>query len=341
MRKIQLGRTGMVVNELGLGGIPLTRVEPDAAVELIRHCADQGIDFYDTANMYGDSEEKMGRALEPVRDKVFLATKTMAHTKDQAREHMDLSLKRLRTDHIDLIQLHNMTDQARIDAMLGKDGAMEALEEYKKQGKVRHIGFSSHNPDVAARLCRTGLFETVQIPFNFVESDPVERLFGTALEMNMGILAMKPLGGGNLNRADLCFKFLQGHPEALPIPGIETLAEIDEILELYRNPTKATPENLAEMGRIKKELGDKFCHRCEYCLPCPEGVPIPMALLFDSQAKRYPKEMVLKLTAKTMEAAENCTGCGQCLEKCPYDLPVPDLIAGVLERYHAFCNKAD
>ena len=337
MRKIKLGRTGMMVNELGVGGIPLTRVEPHQALELVRHCFEQGIDFYDTANMYGDSEEKLGKALEPVRDKVFFATKTMAGDRDTARQHLDLSLERLRTDYIDLIQLHNMTDQDRIDAMLGKGGAMEALQEYKEQGKVRHIGFSSHNPDVAAKLCRSGLFETVQIPFNFVESDPVERLFGAAREMDMGILAMKPLGGGNLDRADLCFKFLQGHPGVLPIPGIETIAEIDEILELYRNPQKASPEDLAEMARIKNELGEKFCHRCEYCMPCPEGVKIPMALLFDSQAKRYPREMVLKLTKETMESAENCTGCGQCHEKCPYDLPVPDLIQGVLERYHAFC----
>ena len=340
MKKIRLGSTEMVVNELGMGGIPLTRVEPEKSLELIRHCADEGIDFFDTANMYGDSEEKLGRALEPVRDKVYLATKTMAHTREDAAKHLDLSLERLRTDHIDLIQLHNVTGQERIDAMLGKGGALEALRDYQQQGKVRHIGFSSHNPDVAARLCRTGLFETVQIPFNFVESDPVERLFGTALEMDMGILAMKPLGGGNLDRADLCFKFLQGHPEALPIPGIETLEEIDEILELYRHPQKPTAEELAEMARIKNELGEKFCHRCEYCLPCPEGVPIPMALLFDSQVKRYPKESVLNHVAKTMEAASNCTGCGQCLEKCPYDLPVPDLIAGVLERYHAFCKQA-
>ncbi|MGD8564514.1 MAG: aldo/keto reductase, partial [Desulfarculaceae bacterium] len=213
MKKIRLGRTGLMVSEIGFGGIPVTRLDLQEAVDLIAYCFEKGINFFDTANMYGDSEEKIGRALEDVRDQVILATKSRKLDGGGLKEHMTRSLEMLRTDYIDLFQIHNLSKPEELERALAPGGACEALAQAKDEGIIRHIGFSSHNPDTALKACRTGLFTTVQIPFNFVEPQVEEKVFAAAREMDMGLIAMKPLGGGLLDRADLCFAFLRQYPD--------------------------------------------------------------------------------------------------------------------------------
>ncbi len=339
MRQVRLGRTGFEISELGMGGIPITRLGLEEAVGLIAHCFEQGITFFDTANVYGDSEIKMGAALADVRDRVVLATKTICRDRAGAEAQLEQSLRQLRTDRIDLYQLHNISTSEILAEVTAPAGACEALAEARRAGRIRAIGFSSHNLETAAAACRTGLFETVQVPFNFIESDPAEKLFPAARAQDMGIIAMKPLGGGLLGRADLCFAFLQQHPEVVPIPGVESRAEVDEILECYRTRRPLDQAARAEIETLRAEMGPRFCHRCGYCQPCPQGIDIWRVLLFKPQTRRFPPEMALRMSGQAMEAAEQCERCGECQERCPYDLPVPDLIAESLDYFREFCRN--
>ncbi len=222
------------VSEIGFGGIPIIPLPRDEAVAVVRHCLDAGITFFDTANMYTTSEEKLGIALKPDRSKVVIATKTALRDAKGAAGHLDLSLRQLQTDWIDVYQLHNVSNEDALKQVLAPGGAYEAAARARDAGKIRSIGLSSHSLPTAMEALKTGLFQTLQFPFNFIENDPL--LFPLAVRNRVGIIGMKPLGGGLLERADLCFKFLQQHPHVLPIPGVRSRKEIDEIVEWYRNP---------------------------------------------------------------------------------------------------------
>ncbi|MBI4831073.1 MAG: aldo/keto reductase [Candidatus Lindowbacteria bacterium] len=339
MKTTRLGKTGLIVSELGFGGIPIIRVGFDEAVEVVRHCFDRGIRFFDTANVYGDSEKKIGRALESVRETVVIATKTLGRDAETAAEHVGYSLENLKTRCIDLYQLHNLINDDALNQVLAAGGAYEALAKAKADGKIRFIGFSSHNIGTAIKACRTGLFATIQFPFNFIERDPADDLFKVAAEMDMGIIAMKPLGGGLLERADLCFGFLQQFLNVVPIPGIQAKGELDQIINLYETPKPLSPADLADMDKIRDELGPKFCHRCEYCMPCDKGVLIPQAMAFRSFSRRMVPQAAIMMADAAMESVANCADCRECIEKCPYGLEIPELLKETLALYNDFVKR--
>ncbi len=333
MKTVFLGKSGLKISEIGFGGIPIVSLNHEAAVAVVRHCYEQGITFFDTANMYGNSEKMIGDALQAVRDKVVIATKTTLRDKTGAAEHIELSLKNLKTDYIDLYQLHNVARDGELEQVMSPDGAMAAVEEAVAAGKIRQVGVTSHKMATAIQACRTGRFATLQFPFNFIENEPLEELFVVAREQGMGIIAMKPLGGGLLGKASLCFKFLQQYTDVVPIPGISRNEEIDEIIQLYNDPKPLTQADLSEISALRVEMGRKFCHRCGYCQPCEQGVAISDVLMFRSTIRRLAPPVAVALSRKAMETVENCTECGECVEKCPYDLEIPVLIREVREMH--------
>jgi hypothetical protein len=334
MDQVLLGATGLAVSEVGFGGIPIIPLGHDEAVAVVRHCFDRGITFFDTANMYPTSEEKIGAALKGVRDSAVIATKTAQRSAQGAAEHLELSLRRLQTDRIELYQLHNVSNREALDQVLAPGGAYEAVARARDAGKVRCIGISSHSIATATAALETGLFQTLQFPFNFIESDPAEALFPLALRQKVGIIGMKPLGGGVLERADLCFRFLQRHPYVVPIPGVRTPDEVDQILALYRNPEPLSDADEREIERIRSEVGERFCHRCEYCMPCAQGVLIPQVLMFPAILKRLTRERAQGWVGKAMESVESCVECGECEQRCPYSLPIADLLKENLALYN-------
>jgi predicted aldo/keto reductase-like oxidoreductase len=341
LRTIDLGRSGLKVPEIGCGGIPIMRVGLEEAKIIIKHCFQLGIRFFDTAHVYNDSEEKMGSALEPVRNEVVLATKVWSKDAADAAKQLAASFERLRTKRIDLIQCHNISNQPDLDRVMGPGGAYEALAQAKAEGKVGAIGFSSHNPDVAVKAIRTGKFTTVQFPFNFIEEDPQEKVFPVARELGMGVIAMKPLGGGLLERADLCFRFLQQYPDVVPIPGIQSVEEINEIVGYYRERRPLGQDDRERMQRIRNELGGRFCHRCEYCMPCEQDVQISKVLLIKSQVRRFSPKQLVFMAKDAVASVEECVDCGECVEKCPYHLPVPDMLKENVEVFRKFLAEHD
>lgn len=330
-----LGKTGLKVSEVGFGGIPILRLSTDEAVRVLRHAYDRGVNFYDTANAYKDSEEKIGKAFRGMRDKVILATKTQKRDAAGAAEHLDNSLRMLQTDYIDIYQLHQVSQEKDWQAITAPGGALETIVRAKEQGKVRHIGVTSHNLAMAVKLVKTGLFETVQFPFNFIETAAAEELFPVARQLNLGIIAMKPFAGGVIDNARIAFKFLRQYPDVVPIPGFETVAGVDEILGFYETPNQVDSDDLALMERYRAELGRQFCRRCEYCQPCPHGVMITMAMGYRVVAHRMSPAVAVGNLEKVMATVPQCVECGVCMTRCPYNLPIPE----ILKKHYAMYEQ--
>ncbi len=326
MRYVVLGKTGLKVSEVGFGGIPIIRLTVDEAVAVLRRAFDKGITFYDTANAYLGSEDKIGRAFAGLRDQIILATKTMKRDAAGAAEHIDTSLRLLRTDRIDLLQLHQVAQEKDWQAISGPGGALEALVKAQEQGKVRHLGVTSHSIPMAVKLIKTGLFATIQFPFSFLEPAAADELHVVARSLGLGIIAMKPFGGGVIDNAGLSFKFLRQHEDIVPIPGFDSVQYVDEVVALYDQPNAVTGEDLAAMAAFRDRVGGRFCRRCEYCQPCPNGVMITAAMSYPIIAHRMSKQVAVNFSKKAIESVENCTQCGVCLTRCPYQLPIPELI---------------
>ena len=341
MRQVTLGRSGLEVSAVGFGGIPIMRVPDDEAVRVIRTALDLGVTLLDTAAGYGDSQKKIGRAIAGRRDGLVLATKSGQRTKERILADIDRARGELGVDCIDLFQLHGVSRQDQWDQMRGPDGSLEGLLEAREKGWIDHIGFSSHSLELARDLCGEEVFETVQFGFNMVEREPADELIPAARAANVGFLVMKPLCGGQYDDAELAFKFLNGYPDLVAIPGIEHVEEIEQIVSIVDSGAVLEGDELARAEKVAAELGKLFCRRCGYCEPCPQGVPILTAMSFEGIMKRLPPERGLAGPAKAVaERAGNCIECGQCQEKCPYDLPIIEQIKEALASARRMLEEA-
>jgi hypothetical protein len=334
MKTIRLGKTGLEVSRVGFGGIPIQRLTETEAIRVVQRCLDLGVTFLDTANGYTTSEERIGQAITGRRDQLILATKTPARDRATALEHLELSLKRLRVDVIDLWQFHNVSTFEALDQVLGPDGALEAARQAVQVGKVRHIGITSHSMDVALKAVPLGHFETIQFPFNFVTSEPADSLLPLARRHDLGFIAMKPLAGGMLDDARLCIKYLLQFDGVVPDPGIQRMEEIEEIAAIVAGSWALAPEEWQAIERIRAEVGTRFCRRCGYCEPCPQGVRISTVMNLESFWKRMPIERMRDgWIAEAAATARDCIQCGECEGKCPYHLPIRDMIVENIEFY--------
>jgi uncharacterized protein len=333
MRYVIFGKTGLTVSELGFGGIPLIRLHEDSAVEVLRRAYEKGVTFYDTANMYLDSEEKIGKAFSGMREKVVIASKSIRRDAAGMTEHIETSLHRLKTDYIDLYQLHQVSEEKVWNTITAPGGAMEALLTARNKGKIRYIGVSSHSLTMALKLVKTDLFSSVQFPFNFIEIAAKDELHPVAKERKLGILAMKPFAGGMIDDAEIAFKFLRQHPDVIPIPGFDSVEAVDQVTSFYERENETTPGDLGIMDRYRAELGKQFCRRCEYCQPCPNGVLITPAMGYRVIAARMSPAVAVQFSGLFMESVLKCDRCGACLEKCPYDLPIPDMLKAHYDLY--------
>lgn len=327
MEKVRFGKTELMVSKIAFGGIPVQRVSLTEAAAVVRGAISLGINFIDTANAYSDSEEKIGLAVKDMpRDSLVLATKSTALDKKMFLEHLDLSLKRLGTDYVDIYQHHNISSPASYDAIMREGGAFEGMMEAVRAGKVRFPAFSSHNVPLAMRIMREGKFASVQLPFNYVDDEAATEAIPLANELDMGFIAMKPFGGGLLNDAKLSIRFLSKFDGIVPDPGIEKLAEVEEIVRIVESGEKLSADDAAAIAAIKAELGGSWCHRCDYCQPCPQKILISGVLTIESLIKRMPFAPTRAIAGGNMEAARGCAGCRECVGRCPYNLEIPELI---------------
>ncbi|HEY5674681.1 MAG TPA: aldo/keto reductase [Malonomonas sp.] len=338
MQMKQLGKTELQVSEIGFGAIPIIRLGQQQAGAVLRHALERGINFIDTANAYRDSEEKIGLALAGKRHKVVIASKSLRRDAAGVREHLERSLRMLGTDYLDLYQLHQIAQEKDWQAVSGPGGALEEVSRARDAGKIRYLGVTSHSLPMALKLAHSGLFSTIQFPFNFIEAGAADELLPLVEQLGMGYIAMKPFGGGAIDNAAVAFKFLRQYPQCIPIPGFESTAQIDEVVDFYATPNQIEATDLALMKRYRQELGKRFCRRCEYCMPCPNGVLITPAMGYKIVVNRMSPAVAVDFCKGPMESVANCNACGICIDRCPYDLQIPEMIKAHEKLYLEHCR---
>ena len=328
---VRLGSTEIVVNKNGFGALPMQRVSMEEAVALVRRAFEGGITFFDTARGYTDSEEKLGEALEGIRDKVYIATKTPAQDGDGLKRDLETSLKKLRTDHVDIYQFHN---PAFCPKPGDGTGLYEAMEEAKAQGMVRHIGITNHRLAVAHEAIDSGLYETLQFPFCYLADAKDIELVEKCREADMGFIAMKALSGGLITNSQAAYAFMAQYDNVLPIWGVQRQSELEEFLSYIENPPVLTEDIRALIEADKKELAGEFCRGCGYCMPCPAGIEINNCARMSLLIRRSPlaAHLTPEAQAKMMKIKE-CLHCGHCKSKCPYGLDTPALLEKNLKDY--------
>jgi len=327
MEKVRFGKSGLMVSKIAFGGIPIQRLSMEEAVKVVKGAIALGINFIDTANGYTDSEEKIGAAIKGMpRDSIVIATKSGARDKKTYLENLDLSLKRLGVDYVDFHQHHGISSAEDCEKIFGEGSPHEGMEEAVRAGKVRFPAFSSHHIPTAMDIMKKYDFAMVQIPFNYVDDTAAEEIIPLAKKLDMGFIAMKPFGGGLLSDAYLSIKYLSKFDSIVPDPGIEKLSEIEEIVRIVEAGGEFTAADAEAIEKAKVELGDHWCHRCDYCQPCPQKIGISGVLTVESAIKRMPFDRVKGMAGRGVEAARTCLECGECVKKCPYNLNIPELL---------------
>ena len=326
---MRLGKTNLEVNKNGFGALPIQRCTIDEAVEILKKAYDNGINFFDTAHFYTDSEEKMGKAFEGIpRENIYIASKTAAETPEVFWSDLETSLKSLKTDYLDLYQFHNISFIPKQD-----DEVFKAMTEAKEKGMVKHIGITTHKITHAHEAVESGLYETLQYPFSYLSGDEEIELVKKCEKLDVGFIAMKAMGGGLIKNSKASFAFLNQFENVLPIWGIQKLQELDEFLSYDKN-TILTDDLKTDIEKDKKELGENFCRGCAYCMPCPEEINISLCARMSLWIRRFPAEPYLTAEYREMmDHTKDCSECYSCVDKCPYELDIPELLKENYEDY--------
>lgn len=324
-----LGKTGLKISRLGFGGIPIQRIDAEGTKALVQKLLETGVNYIDTARGYTVSEEYLGYALEGIRDKFVLATKSMARTKEAMAADIEVSLKNLRTDYIDLYQVHNPTAED-LQQVMAPGGALEALFDAKAAGKIGHIGVTLHSVDLFKEAVNYDWAETIMFPYNLVETQG-EKYIRICAERNIGVIAMKPLAGGAIDDATLALRFIAANPNVtVAIPGMAKVEELEQNDRAMSDTSTLRPEELEKIQKIRDTLGTQFCRRCNYCAPCSAGISIYSMFLMEGYYNRY--DLQDWATARYMamdKTASDCIGCGACEDRCPYNLPIRKMLKKV------------
>ena len=334
MRRITLGKTGISVNANGFGALPIQRISKEEAGRLLRKAFDGGIDYFDTARYYTDSEEKIGLALADVRDKITISTKTAAKKAEEFWKDLHTSLSLLKTDHIDIYQFHNPNFVPRPD---DGTGLIEAMVEAKQQGKIRFIGITNHGLPRAKEAIESGVYDTLQFPLSYLSTDAELELSSLCRQANMGLIAMKALSGGLITDSATACAFLAQFGNIVPIWGVQREKELDEFLAYNQETPVLTEAMKQRIAQDRQELSGEFCRGCGYCMPCPAGIEINNCARMSLLLRRAPQSVHLNADwqAKMMKVKE-CKHCGRCKSKCPYGLDTPELLRKNLEDYLTF-----
>ena len=334
MEKVILGRTGICVQKNGFGALPVQRVSLNEAKIILRKAYENGIQFFDSARAYSDSEEKIGLALSEVRENIYISTKTMATTVQAFWEDLETSLKMLKTDYIDIYQFHNPSFCPKPG---DGTGLYEAMLEAKNQGKIHYIGLTNHGWKVAKEAIESDLYDTLQFPFSYLASEKEEELVRLCEEHNVGFICMKALSGGLITRSDIAYAYLLQYKNALPIWGIQKESELDEFISYQKQAPVLTKDIEEIIQHDRKELAGQFCRGCGYCMPCPQGIIINQCARMSLMLRRAPAEnWLLEKWQAEMNKIKDCIHCGKCMTHCPYGLNTPELLQKNYEDYQTF-----
>lgn len=334
MYQVILGKTKIAVNKNGFGALPIQRIEKKDAVYLLQKAFYNGMNYFDTARWYTDSEEKLGAAFSWIREKVIISTKTAAQTADVFWQELETSLTNLKTDYIDIYQFHNPSFCPKPG---DESGLYDAMLEAKKQGKIRFIGITNHRQTVAREAIASGLYDTLQFPFCYLANEEDVKIVNDAKANDMGFIAMKALSGGLITDSQAAYAYLSQFDHVAPIWGIQRENELEEFLSYQENPPLLTEAMKAKIAGDRKELSGNFCRGCGYCMPCPQGIEINNCARMSLMLRRAPSaDLLSREGQEKMKKIEDCIHCDQCKEKCPYGLDTPELLRKNYEDYKTF-----
>lgn len=328
-----LGKTGLRISRMGFGGIPIQRIDAEGTKKLMHRLVEEGINYIDTGRAYSVSEEYLGYGLEGIRDKFIIATKSMSRTKEGMAKDIDVSLKNLRTDYIDIYQIHNPTAKD-IETVTAPGGALEALMEAKAAGKIGHIGVTLHSDRLFQQAVDFDWVETIMFPYNLVETQG-EKWMHICAQRNIGFICMKPLAGGAIDNPTLAMRFVMANPDvSVVIPGMAEEKELRQNLAAVNDTSPLTEKEKAEILEIRNSLGTQFCRRCNYCAPCSVGIGIPSLFTLEGYYSRYDlKDWAMARYQSTAVKASACIGCGACEDRCPYNLPIRKMLKNLVEIF--------
>ncbi|UCG03776.1 MAG: aldo/keto reductase [Candidatus Heimdallarchaeota archaeon] len=334
MKTIRLGKTNLSVSRIGIGGIPIQRPPEETAIKVLQRCFDLGISYIDTSIAYGTSEERIGKAIPDYRDDIVIATKTGWRDKEMANECLEKSLTNLQTDYIDIWQFHNVSTPTAFKQIFKTGGAMEAAQQALEEGKINHIGISTHSLEIARTAITSGEFSIVLFPFNFIRNEPADELISLAQKHDVGFVAMKPFAGGSIKNANIAIKYLLQYDSVLPVAGIEKISEIEEIVEIVKGSWTLTPRDQEVMKTTHSQLDKTLCRQCGECQPCPQGVHVQMLMITKGMWRLWPREEFLnRWMPPSVKSWSKCDHCEECEDKCPYHLPVRQIISENIEFY--------
>jgi predicted aldo/keto reductase-like oxidoreductase len=332
MKRVVIGKTGLEVNRLGFGGIPIQRVNEETAVETVLHAVETGLDFIDTARGYTTSERSIGLALKQTDKKVVISSKSHNRTSDGIRADLEESLKQLQKDYIDIHMCHFIRDEAEYRKVISPEGAYQGLMKAKEEGLIGHIGMSSHSLDLIEKILDDDLFEVVMLCYSFLEPAAEKKVIPKAFEKGVGVIAMKPFSGGVIDNPRIALKYVLSKPGIVVIPGVENPDLFDQNWKIFQGDLTLNDVENKEIETFRKQYDKVFCRRCDYCQPCSEEIPIQIILGVRSVLKRFgPAFLMQESSRRGIEKARNCSECGECMTRCPYELPIPDLIKKNLE----------
>ena len=327
MKRTLLGKTGLEVTRLGFGGIPIQTVSENQAIETVLHAVENGLDFIDTSRAYTSSERRIGQALRQTDKHVTLASKSHVRTSEGIQADLSKSLKELQVDYLDLYQCHYVKNVDEYERIIAKGGALEGLIRSKEEGLIGHIGLTSHSLDLLNRVIDDNLFETIMVCFSFLEPAAGEKVVPKALKQGLGVIAMKPFSGGVIEKASLALKYVLSYEGVVVLAGVERIDRFDENWEIFNGDCKLDASDENEIEEIRKHHDKHFCRRCDYCQPCTEEIPIQLIMGLRSMVKRMGADFLKQEPiVQGIQKAQRCTQCGECMHRCPYDLPIPSLI---------------
>lgn len=324
MKKMIIGNTGIETARLAMGGIPLQRVNEEEAIEVVRYAVEKGIDFIDTARMYSTSENRIGKALKQTDKKVTVSSKSIIRTSDGIRGEIEKSLKDFQLDYIDFYHSHSVASDEDYKRITASDGALAGLRKAKEEGIIGHIGISSYNIDVLEKAVDDDLFETIMVCLSVIEPIALKSVIPKAMEKKTGILTMKPFAGGVIGIQELALRWALSFPDLLVITGMEEKEFVDKNMEVYEGDYSFTDDEKQKIITLNREFDEKFCHRCGYCEPCTVEIPIYKILSIKNMVKIKGQEILTSPDFENaLERAKNCIQCGDCLIRCPFNLPIP------------------
>ena len=339
MEKVRLGKTNLIVTKLGWGGIPIQRVGEREAVSVIRAVADMGVDLLDTARAYTNSEHRIGLALQRIDKPIILSSKSIVRS-TKIYDDVHESLKQMKVRKVNIYHLHGVSSFEDYEKVTAPGGAYEGLKRARDEGLIDHIGMTSHNLDVLERAIEDGHFEVVMVCYSFLEPKAALKVLPLAKEKDIGVLAMKPFSGGVIEEAGPALRFVLSTPNIVSIPGSETLEKANENWRIFTEGYSLTDQDVERMEAIKREFDHQFCRRCDYCQPCTEKIHIQFAVGLKTLFKRMgPHAQELGWVKDLIEKARKCSECGDCLPRCPYQLPIPYLIKENLFWYDSMRNQ--